>query len=77
MYARNKLDPSNAEWMENPAGIVFHTTESDQIEMQPAQNRTLQTIATTIEEPNAGMRTSREEFSDTKYHLTPSAREAR
>lgn len=48
VYARDELDIAKAEWMEIPAGIVFHTTESHQIPLQAGQNRTLQRIGTAV-----------------------------
>ncbi|MGE5647033.1 MAG: peptidoglycan recognition family protein [Acidobacteriota bacterium] len=39
------LDRGPAAWMSEPAGIVFHTTESDQIPFEPAQNGALKSIA--------------------------------
>jgi N-acetylmuramoyl-L-alanine amidase len=44
VYTRDRLDAARIEWMESPAGIVYHTTESHQIAMQAGQNRILQRI---------------------------------
>ena len=44
VYSRDEPSLGRTEWMEDPAGIVFHTTESDQIPMEAAHNRTLQRI---------------------------------
>lgn len=48
VYARDRLDAAKPEWMENPAGIVFHTTESHQIPLQAGQNRILQRIGMAV-----------------------------
>jgi N-acetylmuramoyl-L-alanine amidase len=47
-YARDQLDAAKTEWMGNPAGIVFHTTESHQIPLQAGQNRILQRIGMAV-----------------------------
>ena len=43
-YRRNAVDPDQPEWRSEPAGIVYHTTESDQADFDPGQNGTLKRI---------------------------------
>src|SRR5579871_242065 len=44
VYERGAIDPGQPEWRSEPAGIVYHTTESDQAEFDPSQNGELQRI---------------------------------
>lgn len=44
VYRRRALDPDQPEWRSEPAGIVYHTTESDQADFDPGQNRRLKRI---------------------------------
>ena len=44
VYQRTAIDASQPEWRSEPAGIVFHTTESDQAAFEPDQNRNLKRI---------------------------------
>jgi len=44
VYARNAIDAAKPEWRADPAGIVYHTTESDQAEFDPQQNANLKRI---------------------------------
>jgi hypothetical protein len=43
-WARSDVNPANPEWREQPAGLVYHTTESDLAPLEPEQNRALQRI---------------------------------
>ena len=40
-FARAHLDDAEGEWRSNPAGIVFHTTESHMAPFEEDQNKTL------------------------------------
>ena len=44
VYRRGAIDPDQPEWRSEPAGIVYHTTESDQADFEPGQNRRLKRI---------------------------------
>lgn len=44
VYKRGAIDASQPEWHSEPAGIVYHTTESDQARFDPDQNRELKRI---------------------------------
>jgi hypothetical protein len=37
VYQHVAIDPAQPEWRSEPAGIVYHTTESDQVEFEPAK----------------------------------------
>ena len=37
--ARDAVDPDQPEWRSEPAGIVYHTTESDQARFRPGPER--------------------------------------
>ncbi|HEX6897597.1 MAG TPA: N-acetylmuramoyl-L-alanine amidase, partial [Bryobacteraceae bacterium] len=44
VYRRASLDSGQPEWRTEPAGIVYHTTESDQADFEPGQNGRLKRI---------------------------------
>jgi hypothetical protein len=44
VYQRTAIDANQPEWRSQPAGIVFHTTESDQAAFEEDQNRNLKRI---------------------------------
>ena len=44
VYRRASLDSGQSEWRTEPAGIVYHTTESDQADFEPGQNGRLKRI---------------------------------
>jgi len=44
VYQRAAIDASQPEWRSQPAGIVFHTTESDQAAFEADQNQNLKRI---------------------------------
>lgn len=44
VYQRSGIDPDQPEWRSEPAGIVYHTTESDQADFEPDQNGQLKRI---------------------------------
>ena len=44
VYQRASTDPEQPEWRSDPAGIVYHTTESDQADFDPGQNGNLKRI---------------------------------
>ncbi len=44
VYRRKAVDPDQPEWRSEPAGIVYHTTESDQADFDPGQNGNLKRI---------------------------------
>jgi N-acetylmuramoyl-L-alanine amidase-like protein len=44
VYQRAALDPDQPEWRSEPAGIVYHTTESDQADFDPQHNANLKRI---------------------------------
>ena len=44
VYHRDEIDASQPEWRSEPAGIIYHTTESDQVRFDPDQNRELKRI---------------------------------
>ncbi|HLG99225.1 MAG TPA: peptidoglycan recognition family protein [Bryobacteraceae bacterium] len=44
VYQRASIDPDQPEWRTEPAGIVYHTTESDQAGFEPGQNGRLKRI---------------------------------
>lgn len=44
VYRRGTVDPDQPEWRSEPAGIVYHTTESDQADFDPGQNGNLKRI---------------------------------
>jgi len=45
VYQRGAIDPRQPEWRSEPAGIVYHTTESDQARFTADQNAKLKRIA--------------------------------
>ncbi len=45
-FSAQNPSPSNAISLSTPAGIVFHTTESDLVPFDSSENRTLQRVAT-------------------------------
>jgi hypothetical protein len=44
VYQRSAIDPDQPEWRTEPAGIVYHTTESDQADFEADQNVQLKRI---------------------------------
>ncbi len=44
VYQRAAIDPAQPEWRSEPAGIVYHTTESDQVPFDENQNGALKRI---------------------------------
>jgi N-acetylmuramoyl-L-alanine amidase len=44
VYGRGEVNPAKPEWRSQPAGIVFHTTESDLAPFEAGQNRQLKRI---------------------------------
>jgi hypothetical protein len=44
VYQRTAIDASQPEWRSQPAGIVFHTTESDQAAFEADENKKLKRI---------------------------------
>ena len=45
VFRRGSIDLARAEWRSEPAGIVYHTTESDQARFEEEQNKALKRIA--------------------------------
>jgi N-acetylmuramoyl-L-alanine amidase len=48
VYKRDDVDASQPEWRSEPAGIVYHTTESDQARFTPDQNARLKRIGRAV-----------------------------
>ncbi len=48
VFQRGAIDPSQPEWRSEPAGIVYHTTESDQARFSPDQNARLKRIGKAV-----------------------------
>ena len=48
VYQRGAIDASQPEWRSEPAGIVYHTTESDQARFTPEENARLKRIAKAV-----------------------------
>lgn len=48
VYARDNVTSTGALYLNQPAGIVFHTTESDEVSFQPGQDRNLKRIGTEV-----------------------------
>lgn len=44
VYQRSKIDPAQREWRTGPAGIVYHTTESDQASFEESETSKLRRI---------------------------------
>ena len=44
VFLRNHIDRGDSLYLDQPAGIVFHTTESDEVPLQPGQARKLKLI---------------------------------
>ena len=44
VYQRSAINADQPEWRGEPAGIVYHTTESDQVDFAPDQNGNLKRI---------------------------------
>ncbi len=44
VFARKNIDAEKAQYLERPSGIVFHTTESDEVPFQAGQDRNLKRI---------------------------------
>ena len=44
VYQRGGIDPDQPEWRSEPAGIVYHTTESDQADFEPDQTGQIKRI---------------------------------
>jgi hypothetical protein len=44
VYQRAAVNPDQPEWRSEPAGIVYHTTESDQADFDPEHNGNLKRI---------------------------------
>jgi len=44
VFQRSAIDPDQPEWRSEPAGIVYHTTESDQVDFEVGQNGELKRI---------------------------------
>ena len=50
VYARAHPDTEHASWLERPAGIVYHTTESHQAPLEAGHNKVLQRIGENVRE---------------------------
>ncbi len=48
IFQRGAVDASQPEWRSEPAGIVYHTTESDQARFTPDQNARLKRIGKAV-----------------------------
>jgi hypothetical protein len=48
VYQRRAIDPEEPEWRSEPAGIVYHTTESDQARFTADQNARLKRIGQAV-----------------------------
>ncbi len=48
VYQRGAIDPDQPEWRSEPAGIVYHTTESDQARFTADQNARLKRIGKAV-----------------------------
>ncbi len=48
VYQRAEIDPDNPEWRSEPAGIVYHTTESDQARFTEEENARLKRIGKAV-----------------------------
>ena len=48
VYQRGAIDAAQPEWRSEPAGIVYHTTESDQARFTPDQNARLKRIGKAV-----------------------------
>ena len=48
VYQRTEIDPDNPEWRSEPAGIVYHTTESDQARFTEEENARLKRIGKAV-----------------------------
>lgn len=48
VYQRGAIDISQPEWRSEPAGIVYHTTESDQARFTPEENARLKRIGKAV-----------------------------
>jgi len=48
VYQRAEIDPGNPEWRSEPAGIVYHTTESDQARFTEDENARLKRIGKAV-----------------------------
>jgi N-acetylmuramoyl-L-alanine amidase len=48
VYQRGAIDAKQPEWRSDPAGIVYHTTESDQARFTPDQNARLKRIGKAV-----------------------------
>jgi hypothetical protein len=48
VYGRGEVNPGRPEWRSQPAGIVFHTTESDLAPFEPGQTRQLKRIGVEV-----------------------------
>jgi N-acetylmuramoyl-L-alanine amidase len=48
VYQRGAIDTRQPEWRSEPAGIVYHTTESDQARFTPDQNARLKRIGKAV-----------------------------
>jgi N-acetylmuramoyl-L-alanine amidase len=48
VYQRAAIDPAQPEWRSEPAGIVYHTTESDQARFTADQNARLKLIGKAV-----------------------------
>lgn len=48
VYQRDAIDPREPEWRSEPAGIVYHTTESDQARFTADENARLKRIAKAV-----------------------------
>ena len=48
VYQRGAIDPQQPEWRSEPAGIVYHTTESDQARFTVDQNARLKRIGKAV-----------------------------
>ena len=48
VYQRDAIDPAQPEWRSEPAGIVYHTTESDQARFTADENARLKRIGKAV-----------------------------
>jgi hypothetical protein len=48
VYRRGAIEAAEPEWRSEPAGIVYHTTESDQARFTPDQNARLKSIGKAV-----------------------------
>jgi hypothetical protein len=48
VYSRGEVNPARPEWRSQPAGIVFHTTESDLAPFEPGQTKQLKRIGVEV-----------------------------